>query len=98
MTIRFQKRVQMDVNDALDFYREKSLEVAARFWAELQKALLRIKKDPTAFGYLGKSSFRRIHLTRFPYVVVYKTYTDCVRVFVIRHEKRNPGFGLKRRF
>jgi hypothetical protein len=54
--------------------------------------------EPRRFPFFGTTRlFRRIRLDRFPYVGVYRELPDSVRVTVIKHEKRQVRYGMKRR-
>ena len=42
-----------------------------------------------------KGDLRRANLKRFPYHFLYRVAGDCVRVLVVRHNRRHPDYGLK---
>ncbi len=98
MTLEFHPAVQQDFNAAIDYYAtEGGGHLADRFEAELRDCLAAIKSGPRQYDFCqGSTAFRRIRLRSFPYLVVYREKLDVVRVTILKHEKRNPRFGMKR--
>lgn len=43
---------------------------------------------------LRNAAFDGVNLTRFPYHLLYEVQANAVRVMVVRHNKRNPDYGL----
>ncbi len=54
-----------------------------------------IRRFPTRH-HLDASGLRRKNLKRFPFHILYEILSDLIRVMVIRHDRRNPEFGLRR--
>jgi hypothetical protein len=38
-----------------------------------------------------------VNLERFPYHFLYDTHAEFIFIFVVRHDKRHPSFGLRRK-
>jgi len=51
--------------------------------------------NPRRFHF-DRSGLRRCNLERFPYHFLYDIRGEYVRVWVLRHDRRNPDFGLDR--
>ena len=98
MTLAFHPAVQQDFNAAIEYYSDEGGgHLADRFESEVRDCLAAIKSGPRHFSfYQGSTTFRRIRLRHFPYVVVYREKMDVVRVTILRHEKRHPRFGMNR--
>jgi len=98
MTLEFHPAVQQDFNAAIDYYvAAGGAHLADRFEAKLRVCLAAIKSGPRHFAFYQDSTvFRRIRLHNFPYLVVYREKLDVVRVTILKHEQRHPGFGMKR--
>jgi hypothetical protein len=47
--------------------------------------------------HVFKADLRRANLKRFPYRFLYRVVGDCVRVLVVRHNRRHPDHGLLRK-
>jgi plasmid stabilization system protein ParE len=96
MRVVYHQDVQSDVNQALERYRSISPQLAEMLWDELQANFTRIKKNPLACHF-ETAPFRRANLKRFPYAILYRVFSERVKIIVIKHVKRRSDFGLKRR-
>jgi plasmid stabilization system protein ParE len=74
---------------------EISDELAEDFFREFQGGVLKVAENPRFFHF-DASGLRRCNLDRFPYHFLYDLRNGYVRVWVVRHNRRNPGLGLKR--
>ena len=97
--LTFHPLVQRDLNEILAYYEvEASAEVAARFEAELRSALASIQEHPRQFSfYLKQRCYRRCSLPTFPHLILFRENSESIRVMVLKHVKRAPSFGLRRR-
>ena len=66
LVVRAQERAEID--DALEWYRERSPQAAADFLVIVDEALREIAEDPKRFPVVH-GRLRRIVLPRFPYAV-----------------------------
>lgn len=89
--------VRQDVRAALDYYDSRSTSAGDRFYKELMAALETLALDPERCHFIG-SQHRRYNFDKFPYHVIFDIQGDNVRLLVLRHHKRHPAFGLKRRW
>lgn len=98
-TLTFHPLVQKDLNEILAYYEmEASAEVADRFEDELRTALASIRKHPRQFPYyLNQRRYRRCALRNFPHLILFRENGESIRIMVLKHVKRSPGFGLRRR-
>ena len=88
---------ELDVDEACSRYRKyASGLVAVRFLDEFDRVARLLADQPglgtTAGG--GRSSFP---LQRFPYSIIFKATGTGIRVLVLRHQHRDPGYGEARR-
>jgi toxin ParE1/3/4 len=85
-----------DVSLAQEHYRrEAGALTALRFLHAIDTVLQRLSKDPDLGTPLRDG--RRVHPLRvFPYSVVYRVEADRLKVLVVRHQHRRPGFGDRR--
>lgn len=94
--LRYHPSGQRDIHEAMRYFLGDASEtVALRIWKELSAAFESIRSNPTAFHF-DVSGLRRCHLRTFPYHVLYQNLEDRVRVQVVRHNARHPGFGTRR--
>ena len=95
MEIRFHKRVRIDLKEILSKYDSISETLGDDFYAEFQVGLGRVRRNPRYFHF-DSSGLRRFNFERFPYHFLYDVVEGTVRVWVIRHDQRDPRFGLRR--
>ena len=97
MNVRYNKFVQRDVNEIRDNYtRESGPERADEFFDELRKAMRLAALDPMRF-HTAEGGLRRANLKRFPYHFLYRIRPGYIRISVVKHHKRHPSFGLRRK-
>ena len=65
------------------------------FFAEFQLGVKKAIENPRFFHF-DRSGLRRCNLHRFPYHFLYHIHEDYIRIWVLRHDRRNPEFGVKR--
>ena len=99
LRLGFHPLVQRDLNEILDRYAsEAGLETADRFESEFRAALVKIKNNPRHFPfYQNQRRYRRCRLSTFPHLILYRETNDYLRVMVLKHVRRSPKFGLRRR-
>lgn len=88
---------EQDIADAMDFYAEQAgLPVARGFLDEFERAV-RLLVDHPDIGMPVVKGRRMFPLRVFPYAVVYRRVETGIRILIIRHQHRKPGFGGGRR-
>lgn len=95
MEIRFHRRVQTDVNTALAYYRAISPDLAESFFLEFTAGIEKVVTNPN-ICHFDACGLRRCNLERFPFHFLYDLRSGHIRVWVLRHDKREPGFGTAR--
>lgn len=95
MEVRFHKRVQSDLSEILAKYSDVSIRLKDDFLAEFQIGFGRVSENPRRFHF-DRSGLRRYNLERFPYHFLYDIRGEYVRIWVLRHDRRDPDFGLDR--
>lgn len=93
----FHRLVQKDLRAVLRYYEEEGGPVLAdRFFAELEMLVSKIVREPHRF-HLAPNGLRRANMTNFPYHFLFRENPEVVRIFVLRHHRRHPDFGLGRK-
>ena len=95
MEARFHRRVQADLDAVLSKYYGVSRQLGEDFFAEFQIGIKKAVGNPQYFHF-DRSGLRRCNLDRFPYHFLYDIRSAYIRDWVLRHNRRNPQFGLKR--
>lgn len=97
MTFSLHPGAEQDVADAVDFYVEQAgAIVAERFLVEFERVAELLARHP-GFGTPTTKGRRVFPLGIFPYSVIYRKLETGVRIFVVRHQHRKPGYGSGRR-
>lgn len=97
MTYLLHPSAEQDIADALDFYTEQAgLLVAQRFLGEFERVARLLVTHP-GFGTPTTKGRRVFPLRVFPYSVVYRQIEAGIRIIVVRHQHRKPGYGGARR-
>lgn len=96
MNLIFHPQAAKDARSIASGYSEVSEELVARFWLELDVVIESITLFPERHHF-DPSGFRRANLRKFPHHVLFEQLVDGVRIMVVRHDHRNPSYGLRRR-
>ena len=97
MTYSLHPGAEQDIADALDFYTEQAgLLIAKRFLDEFERVAKLMVAHP-GFGTPTTNGRRVFPLRVFPYSVVYRDLQTGIRIVVVRHQHRKPGYGGARR-
>lgn len=80
---------------AIDWYRSRSERAAKRFLDELSTAIERISNDPAQFMAV-ESGLRRLVLSRFPYVIVFREGASAIEIIAVAHGRRAPNYWRDR--
>ena len=96
MRVSYNALVQKDVNRILKRYDSVSAGLGDEFWSELMSQIAATAQNPGR-SHPTDNDFHRVNLKRFPYHFLFRLLPDRMRITVVRHHKRHPGFGTKRR-
>ena len=93
----FHRRIAFDLKEILDHYESVAgTKLADHFYGELMSKVSSVQENPKFYPRCAQD-IRRANLKRFPYNFLYEIRQASVWVFVLRHNKRNPNYGLRRR-
>jgi plasmid stabilization system protein ParE len=96
MRLSFHPRVQKDINAILRRYDETSTRLGDQFFAELTAAFNAVMENPHR-GHIQEADVRRFNLITFPFHFLYRVLSDRVRITIVKHHKRHPNLGMRRR-
>ena len=97
MQLVLHPKVHSDVHAIMEYYeRVASPELADDFYSELRSFILDAAERPEAFP-IREGDFHRVNLHRFPYHFLFRIVGDSVLILVVRHHRRHPSLGLRRR-
>lgn len=96
MKITLHPAAEQDIHEAAAFYeREGSPTVAARFVAEFKRLAILLLEHPE-IGSPRASGRRGFSMRVFPYTVVHRVVAGDIRILVVEHDSKRPGFGGRR--
>ncbi len=96
MKVTLHPAAEQDLHDAAVFYeREGSPLVAARFIREFRRVTALLRDQPE-LGSPRTKGQRSFSMSVFPYTVLYSVGADEIRILVVKHDRKQPGFGQKR--
>ncbi len=97
MQVIYHRLVQKDLRAALNYYdSEGGTKLGDRFFQDVEATVAKVTENPRTFHFAA-TGVRRVPLKGFPYHLLYEEDAASVRILVLRHDKRHPSFGLRRR-
>lgn len=91
MKVVFLDAASHELRDAVHYLENKQAGLGERFLQQARRAELLIERFPHGGHPLG-SHLRRLALTRFRYVLIYRLRDDIAEVIAITHERRHPRY------
>ena len=86
---------EAETDTAFEWYWTRSRVAALRFDAELRRVFMLVSHAPQR-GAPFLHGTRRVHLSRFPFAVVFRELADRIEVLAVAHAKRRPGYWAGR--
>jgi plasmid stabilization system protein ParE len=74
-----------------EYYARINPELGGRFFDEVERLILDIRRQPQRFPFFD-APIRRHFSQVFPYAVLYVDQTDRVLIISVMHMKRRPGY------
>ena len=93
--ILYHSSIQREIREILGHYGDISEQLADDFWDELTTAFEYARRFPERHHF-DPSGRRRSNLKRFPYHFLFRTSDSTVKITVVCHNSRNPGYGSRR--
>ncbi len=97
MNLEILRLAQHDVDHAAQYYGKQRTGLDDEFLAEVDAAVAIVVADPLLFGEI-RAGVRCCLLNHFPYGVYYRMpEADTVQIVVVKHHRRRPGYGMRRK-
>jgi len=87
--LRIHRLVAAEYAEVRVWYAAIGQLVEDNFVDAFRVALGKVERHPTAHA-LWRPPFRRVRLTRYPYLVVYYTHRQMTSILALVHERREP--------
>lgn len=95
MTVHHLLEAELEILDAVTFYKERAGDIAADFYAEFRKAREEIAAFPEFWKPVG-GGYRRKLLERYPYGVIYRIEDGQILIVALAHTSRQPEYWRSR--
>ena len=97
MSIEYHPSLYAELEQVRDYYESQSIGLGGDFVDEFERQVLKIAAMPDRW-MIVRGDLRRSLMRRFPYVILFRVLQDdVIRVTVVKHEKRHPSFGMRRK-
>lgn len=88
-SLEIAEAAKFDILQAVLYYQQISEQLGNRFYSELMNSLESIKKNPAYFSYYIPP-FRKLLLNHFPYLIIYKIYSEVIIITGVLFAKQYP--------
>ncbi|OGA26836.1 MAG: hypothetical protein A3I01_11605 [Betaproteobacteria bacterium RIFCSPLOWO2_02_FULL_65_24] len=95
MKLEFHPEAEMELIEAAAHYELQVPGLGERFEAEVRRATEVLLEHPN-IGSPADPHLRRFILNRFPFTLYYSATFDVLRVEVVAHQSRRPGYWRSR--
>ena len=94
--VEFLRQAAREVEEALEWYNERSTLAASEFLQEVDRALQLAAQRPQAWPAF-ESGTRRIVMQRYPFSIIFRVAAGTIQVVAVAHHKRKPSYWRYRR-
>jgi toxin ParE1/3/4 len=98
--IRVEPEAKRELAAAIAWYEQRREGLGREFLAELDALLAAVAHAPARFplypGVTPELGVRRGLPRRFPYAVAFMDLGSVIRVIAVAHERRRPGYWMRR--
>ena len=98
--VRPNAAAEAEFREAIHWYERRSTGLGERLWREIQAAIDLITTHPEIGGAVQRLRFRetvrRIRLSHFPFLLIYRERDDHLEVIALAHTSRKPRYWRSR--
>jgi len=94
--VEFTPEALREIDDAFEWYFERSLQAAEAFVQEVDSAVALIAGSPTIWPRFEAGTRRYVLRRNFPYDIVYREIPAGIEVVAVAHHKRRPRYWVRR--
>lgn len=87
------EEAQQDILDAYIYYEDQQIDLGERFLKYVYETLNRVAENPQYYSFLEadiESTFRRIQVPHFPFIVIYEINEDSIVVYEVHNHHKKP--------
>jgi len=87
--LKLQKQAVLDITDGYIWYEDAKEGLGDEFLLEVNKGLKKAEQNPILFSAISEH-FRKLKVSRFPYLVLYEIEENFIFITSIWHTSRKP--------
>ena len=91
----FHPQAAAEYNATVDFYQGIDVGLGRRFYDEMERVILEVRRDPEWFWKFDPPA-RRHFSQDFPYAIIYLDQPDRIWIIAVMHMKQKPGYWRQR--
>lgn len=91
MTVHHLLEAELEILDAVTFYKDRAGDLAADFYNEFKRAREEVATFPEFWGPVG-GGYRRKLLARYPYGIIYRVEGEEILIVALAHTSRRPEY------
>lgn len=95
MRITFHPEAETEFNEAALWYGKQGVGLDIEFLRCIDESINRILRNPESFPITHKQ-LRKTVVKKFPFIILYESLKDEIRIMAIFHTRRNPKNWQKR--
>lgn len=95
MKLEFHPEAEMELIEEAVYYERQVPGLGERFETEVRRATDFLLAHPD-IGYPADTHLRKFVLNRFPYTLYYSVASEVLRIEVVAHQSRRPGYWQSR--
>jgi len=95
MKLEFHPEAESELIEEAAYYEQQVPGLGGRFAAEVKRATDFLLEHPE-LGHPATPSLRKFVLNRFPFTLYYSVDADVLRIEVVAHQRRRPGYWRSR--
>ena len=95
LPVRLLPEARVEFNEATDWYEQGRAGLGTTFVTRVRSVLNRIAVDPERHAAIYRS-VRKVAVTNFPYIILYREEPDHVLVISVFHTSRDPSVWKSR--
>jgi len=97
MRLEFHPEAEMELIEQADYYELQVPGLGERFETEVRRATDLLLEHPE-IGPPADPQLRKFALNRFPLTLYYSVTSDVLRIEVVAHQSRRPGYWRGRKW
>jgi toxin ParE1/3/4 len=95
MKLEFHPQAEMELIEEAAYYELQVPGLGERFEVEVRRATDFLLEHPE-IGHPADPHLRKFVLNRFPFILYYSVGSDVLRIEVVAHQSRRPGYWQSR--